>query len=303
MRYVSPTLLAALISCAMLSSSALAQHSIDVQRSAAEGSFFEALRLYEKMSKRKATVEAQIAAGNAAWGLGLPERAVREYDSALRSKELSAEERARVFLSRGILEYQEGRFQVAVLFAEKTIGKLPGPSPLRSKAWLLWGESLSRLGSYGAAESKYLKALEEAKAEELPDIHYLLGKAQLRLGKTKEAQENFEKIPLHHERTPHAIRELAALAIESQSYEHAAFWLAKGRQDYPNRFLDSWVDFALVQVAIHKDDRKEVERLQEKATKKYPPSDHWLTLLNAAVDVFRWKRVEENPAEASNGSN
>ncbi len=61
--------------------SAFAQHSIDVQRLAAKGEYFEALANYEKLPKRRANTEAITAAARSAWGLGLSDRAIQEYDN------------------------------------------------------------------------------------------------------------------------------------------------------------------------------------------------------------------------------
>ena len=66
-----------------------------------------------------------------------------------------------------------------------------------------------RLSAYGEAEGKYINALREAPSEEKAEVHFLLGECQRPLGKLDAARENFEKVPLHHERTPEAIRALA----------------------------------------------------------------------------------------------
>ena len=176
-----------------------------------------------------------------------------------------------------------------MLFAEKVINILPEASPLRGKAWLLWGEALSRLHSYGAAEHKYLKALEETPAVEQPSVYYVLGLAQLKLGKLREARGSFEMVPLDHDYTAQAMRRLAEISLAEQKFDQAAFWLAKGQHDYPDSFLDSWVDYALLQVAVSKNDEKQVAVLQEAAQKKYAPSDAWLTLLNGAAEEYRWR--------------
>ncbi len=268
---------------------AAAQHPIEVQRLAAKGDFFEALRIYDKMPRRKTTPEAAVAAGKAAWALSLPNRAIEEFEKALQSENLDDVQRGRLLLSRGIIEYQENRHRVAILYAEKALGVLKQASPLRAKAWLLWGESLSRLKSYGAAEHKYLKALEESPEADAPAIHYLLGVAQQKLGKLKEARENLEKIPLYHDDTPNALRRLAEISLAEKKFEEAAFWLKRGRRDYPESFLDSWVEYALLEIAIQRKDKTAVAQIQEAAQQKYPPSDAWLSLLNAAAEEYRWR--------------
>jgi len=267
-----------------------AQHPIDVQRKAAQGEYLEALATYDRIPKRQITTAAMISAGKAAWALSLPERATLEFDQALQDKQLGKEPRARLLLSRGIIEYQEGHYQVAILYAEKTLRLLKQPSPLQAKAWLLWGESLSQLKSYGAAEDKYEKALAGSLPSEQPEINYLLGICRMKLGRWEDARRNFEKVPLQHPRTPDSLRSLAEISLQAGRYAQAVFWLTRGRKDYPDHFLDSWVDYALVRAAAEMKDAKQVRQLQSEAQKKYPPSDHWLTLLNAAAESFNWQQ-------------
>ena len=54
---------AILAAAALLPGPVQAQHSIEVQRLTARGEYFNALAVYEKMPKRKAGVQAVIAAG------------------------------------------------------------------------------------------------------------------------------------------------------------------------------------------------------------------------------------------------
>lgn len=265
-----------------------AQHSIDVQRLAAKGEYFQALVDFEKLPKRKASTEAVSAAARSAWGLGLSQRAIQEYDKVLLDEKLGTVERSRIYLSRAVIEFQEDRFQTAVLYSERSVGLLKESSPLRAKALLVWGNGLGEMGLHAAAEQKYLQALDEVEIEDKAELNYRVGIVQMRLGKIDEARSNFEKVPLHHDRTAESMRYLSQLALESSNYKEAEFWLSKGRSEYPDSFLDSWVDYVLVRVAIDADDRDKVKNLMEEAKKKYPPSDDWLNLLQAAAEAYFW---------------
>ncbi len=291
-----------LISLLMCASTSMAQHPVEVQRLAASGDFYVALTTYERMPKRIATTESIVAAARSAWGLGLATRAQEEFDRALRDEKMPDEEKARVFLSKGIIEYQEGRYQVAVLHAERATALIDGiqpkeASPLRAKALLLWGDSLSRLGSHGDAEARYVRALDDAAIDDVPQIHYSLGLCRRTLGKYEEARKDFEAVPLGHELTPDAIRNLAMLALDAGNLQSADFWLKKGRTDYADSFLDSWVDYAMVRVAIGSNDVAGVRILREAAERKYPPSDQWLTLLQAASESYEWSRLPAKKSE------
>lgn len=274
---------------------AAAQHPVEVQRLAASGDYFVALTTFEMMPRRVATTQSIMAAARSAWALGLSSRALDEFDRALRDEKLGGEDQARIHLSKGIIEFQEGRYQVSALHAEKCIDTLntiesPGPNPLRAKAYLLWGDSLSKLNSYGQGEQKYMQALDDAAEDDKPQINYALGKCRLQLGKFDQAKENFETVPLNHELTPDAIRALAGIAIETGKFSAATFWLQKGRSEYADSFLDSWVDYALMRAAISENDGQSVKDIRTTSMKKYPPSDQWLILLQAAAESYEWSQ-------------
>lgn len=282
-----------LISAVLLLSSGtcLAQHPFEVQRKVADGNHFDALVLFDEMPQRKVTTASRVAAGRSAWALGLPERAIAEFETALHDPNLDAVEQARLHLSRGIIELQEERPRVAVLYAKKVCSLLEQPSPLRARAWLLWGKGLARNGAHLQALEKYQQALAETEVDAQPEVHYLLGETFARLGNYEDAQMHLEQVPLDHERTPQALRLLANVSLEQGQPSTAAFWLSKGRSEFPDQFLDSWVDYALARVAIDKGDATAVQAIQKDAAKKYPPSDYWFNLLNAAAETFYWKQV------------
>lgn len=269
-------------------SAAFAQHPIEVQRLAAKGEYFRALVEYEKLPKRRADTAAVTAAARSAWGLGLADRSISEYDRALTDETLQPVERARIYLSRAIIEFQEDRFQTSVLYAERCIVLLKEGGPLRAKAYLVWGNSLSQMGMYAAAEQKYLLALGEGELDDKPELHFRIAMVEMRLGKTEEARAHLEKVPLRHEHTPAAMRFLSQLALDRKNYKEAEFWLSRGRREYPDSFLDSWVDYVLMRIGISEEDDKKIKEVLQSATGKYPPSDEWLTLLKAASEAYYW---------------
>ncbi len=271
------------------SSALFAQHPIEVQRLASSGEYMQALSTYEKMPRRIATTESMVAAARSAWALGLSGMAQSEFDRALHDKNLKTEERARINLSKGVIEFQEGRFQVAILYAERSIEPLQDQSPLRAKAYLLWAESLAALHKYGAAESKYRQALAEGSPGDQPDMHFLLAECELKLANYEEARKNYEMIPQDHGRASLAVRRLAEVAINQHNHAAVAYWLKHGRANFPDDFLDSWVDYALVNAAINQGNLEEMREIRKLAETKYPPGDYWRTLLEAAAEVDEWR--------------
>ena len=291
-----------LILVVLQSAPALGQHPTEVESKTARAEHLQALAAFDKMPARRVTSSALVAAGRSAWALGLTERAAEEFDRALLDQSLDRIQRARILLSRGIMEYQRGQYPVSALYAEKSVAALDQPSPLRAKGWLLWAESLKQLRAYGAALERYQSALTEAGPEEKAEIYFLLGECQMHLGRLEEARLSLENIALSHERAPAAMRRLAQIALDTQKYSQAIYWLEKGRQEFPDNFVDSWVDYALTVAASSVNDRTKVEQIQQAAAKKCPPSDHWLILLNSAAEAFLWKESNSRPtAQAVSG--
>jgi len=274
---------------AIFSSSIEAQHPIEVQKLAASGEYFKALATYDRMPQRIATPPAMISAARSAWALGLPDRALQEYERALTHGELNDVEKARISISKGAIELQEERYRVSLLHAEKAVKLLPEASPLRSRALMLWAESLFNLGSYASAETKYMDALEESANRDKGEIYFHLAKCQLKLGKYMEAYTNLQRLPLDHERIPQAIKQLAKISVKVGEPEHVIFWLKKGVEEHADQFLDSWVNYAMIRAAIDQGDLELVRKTREEATQKFPPSDAWVALMHAAAEAYEWE--------------
>lgn len=286
-------LAAVAVGVVLLRSDVLAQHAVDVERLSADGDHYDAWLMYTKLPKRRRTVPATIAAARSAWALGLVSAALEEFDSVLADRDLDKLTRGRIELQKGVIEYQEGRYRLAIVHAERASKLIAEAGPLRSRVWLLWAESLREIGQFGAAEEQYQKAFQEALPEERPEIAFLLGECLFKLSKLSEARKYYKMIPTQHIRSARAIRQLANIALADKEYEQTKFWLTEGRKRFPNDFLDSWVDYALVLAAIDSQSLTQLNKILESARKKYPPSDHWLTLMEAAAEQYAWARIEQ----------
>jgi tetratricopeptide (TPR) repeat protein len=271
-------------------SSVFAQHPIEVQRASTSGEHFKALTTYLLLPARRLTNDTRLAAAKSSWALGLHGLATEEIDGLLRDKSIEGDERARLTFMRGVIDYQEERYQEARLYAEKAISLLKGPSPLRARAHLLWGQAAMRMKAYGSAEEHLKKAHEEADNTDVAEVSFTLGEVQMRLGKLPDAEAHFKSIPMDHDRTPMAVRHLAAIALESGDQDKAKFWLDKGRTEFPEAFIDSWADYGAVQVALARGDMHTARMTTEAAGKKYPPSDPWLLLMLASLEKGEWDR-------------
>jgi tetratricopeptide (TPR) repeat protein len=272
---------------------ALAQHPSEVQKLSAEGEHMRALAMYEILPNKKLMTETRIAAAKSAWALGLNRQAASAFDDILRDPNVAPDIRTRLVLSRGVIEYQEERYLEAALYAEKAIGYMRESVPLRGRAYLLWGQSLLRTAAYSSAHEKFQKALADVQASDKAEAHFALGLVELKLGRYSEAQKDLESIPMDHNRTPVAVRMLASLALETQQHDRAKFWIEKGKTDYPDAFVDSWGDYGLVQVALAKGNIEEARKIVERAQKQFAPSDSWLVLMQASLELAEWKKRDQ----------
>lgn len=269
------------------------QHPVEIQRKAAAGDYMAALSTYKKMAVRKVTAASALAAGRSAWALGLPQVAKQELDRAANigqvSGELNPQELGRIYFSRAIIEFQEENYQAAIVYAEKAYKSVQEKGPLLSEINQLTGESLIKLNKLLPAQDKLIEALEHVSPESEGDLRYLLASCQMQMGRLEQAKENFELVPLRHARGSLAIRGLASIAFETEKFDEAVFWLLKGREEFPESFLDSWIDYALVKSYGELKNDKELKSTYEQALKKFPPSDPWLILLQAVAEEFLWR--------------
>jgi tetratricopeptide (TPR) repeat protein len=289
-------ILAFLLGC-LSSTLVFAEHPIDVQKLSAEGDHFKALAMYELLPDRRLDEDTHLAAARSAWALGMTRQASELFDAVLRGDAIDSDERARITLSRGILEYQEERYQEAVLFAEKAASLLPEGAPLRGRAMLLWGQSLYKAQAYSSAEEKLARALLDAAPSDRPDVALALGRALIKLGKLSEAEKTLKMIPASHEYAAEAVRMLASISLQTKQSERARFWIEKGRSDYTDAFLDSWADFGLVTVALESNDLPRARNVVERAERRLPPSDNWLILMQAALEQAEWKELAKGTQE------
>lgn len=269
-----------------------AEHPLEVQRLTAQGEHFQAITLSHKLARRVSSVELAVATGRSAWALSLPELAHEQFDSALRDLSLTPRQRVPLLFSKAILHFQEGRFEMALVWGSKAIALLEDAPALRARVLSLIGQAEISLERIAAAEQHLTQAHAHAAGVDAPEMAFHLGVAKLKLGKFREAREILQDIPLTHERAAEAIRYLAVVACAERDMKRAGFWLTKGRQEFPDQFLDGWVDYSLMEAAIAEGDIVRVRAVRSDGLSRLPESDHWRVLAEAAAEAFEWETRE-----------
>lgn len=277
--------------------SAFADSPSTIEKLSSQGDFYKAMISFEQLSKRARTPKALIAAGKSAWALSLPKLAVDRLEEALivadrEGYQIPKEERARVIFYRAIIEFQEDNYKSAYAYAGKSLELLDAPTNLRGKVLLLQGESLVRQGNCGPAEKILEQSYIEIGHSEKPNAAIILAKCQIQLARYEAAENTLASIPADNERASEGIRMMAELFLEQKRDREAGEWLQKGRELFPEQFLDSWVDYGLVRAAVDLYDKELVSQRQKDAIARHPASDYWVTLLDAIAEGF-FVRVKE----------
>ncbi len=286
--------ISAFIGGTLLVGTALAQHPVEVERLNADGEYLRAMAAFERLPSRRTTTASLLAAAQSAWALGLNSQSAKMFDRALQSDDLNTEQRARIYFSRAMIEFQLGKPELSAIFASKSAALLSQPSPLRAQVQAVWGKALVSLGEIGRACKHLSQAVDESPEETLGELHFELGSCFERVGRSEEARAMFERIPLEHDRAPEAVRHLVVLALEQNLPEQADFWLRKGRELFPDKFIDSWVSYVQAVVATRLGRLAEAKVLLDAATAQYPPSDPWFQLLRAVVEQALWRDAEKS---------
>ena len=273
----------------VMSVPARGEHPIDVQRANANGQHIDALARYSRIPKKKLNGDAAFAAGKSAWALSLSDKAQEELARAAEYSQKDPEKLTQINFLRAIVDFQDARFQESLVRAQSAIDTVADGSALKARILLLMGQTYLILHKDSHAEQRMSEALKYADPTDRAELYFARGEARFQLGKFDEAREDFEKISLKSERLPEAIRYLARIGMELKRYKEAQFWLHKGRREFPEAFLDSWVDYAMGTSAIKSGDSKTARDVVKRAREQYPPSDPWFTLLEAQAEEFEWR--------------
>lgn len=276
-----------------------AEHPVTVEQRYAAGDYLQALATYQRIPERVRTTASIVAAARSAVALSASPQAISLIQQGLLRPDLGEEDRARLHVLRVIVEFQESRYHAAATLlgqAEPLLQKFP---LVHAQALLLWGDVLSAHGQKAAAEQKYQMASTLNFAEFQDEIAYRLGMIQAELGKRELALESLQKVSVTSERAPRTIQMLAQLSYDLGRHEDVAFWIAKGKSDYPDAFVNSWNDYALVTGALTLHKPVEAEEHSVRARATFPPSDPWITLLNGALEAYRWVASQKQQSEVT----
>lgn len=265
------------------------EHPIDVQKNAHNKEYYKAMISFEKLPKQKANKDVLLSAAQSAWALSLPDTATTLFDKVLNDEKLTKDEKSKIYLYKGIIEFQEEKYSTSKIFAEKSL-MLASKDEFKSPAHKLLGDSLFKLKRYSKAKEQYLNALDFSSDEEKSNINYQLGVTCFYLGDFESSKNYFSKVSLDNEDSPFAIRLLIKIALEESNYPALKKWLNVATSEFPDEFLDSYIEYAKIKLAIYEKNKQVANKTLQEAKEKFPQSDPWINLAMASYEAFLWER-------------
>ena len=276
-------------------SNSLAEHPINVQKNAINKEYYKAMVSFERLPRQKLNKEVLLSAAQSAWALSLPDTAIELFDKILDDKNISNKEKAKIYLYKGIIDFQEGKYSISQIFVKKALSFSNDISEsLKSAALKLLGDSYFKLKLYGEAKREYIEALKYADNNQQPSIYLQKGMAEFYLGSFDEAQKDLQKVSMDNEDAPLAIKLLMKILLEKKDYQKLKKWIEVLNIEFPDEFIDSWIDYAKVKVAISEDNKREALKVLEFAKDKYPESDSWINLARASLETYLWNKGVKN---------
>lgn len=268
---------------------ASAEHSLKVQKEFLRGRYLEALTSYEKLPKRKTTLQSRLAAVESAWALGLHKRAIRLIEELKLKSRPTDQEWQRAAFIKAILHFQDGDYETCISTTQRFLTVKNLPSEIRGEAELLLGTALYKQGEHVSAARVLLSALDNVKRDSLGEVHYLLG--QIRFGELdmEMAQQHFSSVSQSSPNAARAIRYLAEISFKQSECTRAQMWIQEGLELFEEFSLDSWSTYVMVKCGLinaEKGTIPEVLKTLEEAKNKFPKSDVWINLAEAEAESF-----------------
>jgi tetratricopeptide (TPR) repeat protein len=264
-----------------------ASHPFTVVRAVADGDYYSALKNYLTSSSSQVEKQAKIAAVESGAALSLPDFALHESSQLITGDRLSGEEEQKLRFIRALIGYQEGNYNEALKEASLGIDKCKIRCGYGVRLEILTGDAYLKLNKRELALAAYDRAeiLAQDHKELTQEISFRKGEILYDLGEYQASKDHYLKITRTHPRAAKALRRLAEIYLNQKSYDEAVMCLTTGRAEFPEAFLDSWVDYALVEIAAKRHESEALLEISEAAKQRYPSNDGWASLLKAEAEV------------------
>jgi len=264
---------------------------IGVKELSEQGRYFDSILLYKENESVRSLGDT-LAVAKSAWAIGLVDEARIRWDQALEHPDCKGVERARVLLSRAIMELQEGSYDRARGFAEEG-STLVNSSELRGELNFVIAEALYSQGMYSLAERYYEKVSKEGSKERVQESLLKLSKVMNKLGRFADARKVLTLIELTSSITPHALDELIILDSKNRNFSGVRTWVEEGRSSFPSEFRSSKISYIHAQSLIKEGLLVEAEEEISYISMNSKENDAWLQLGKSLIEIEHAKGLLE----------
>jgi len=265
--------------------SASADHPHTIMTHESEKRYFDALSTFLSLPERQRTTETYLAAARSAWALSLPDRAINLFETAL--KRLTPDDvttKVRMLLSVGTIQLQEQKLALAESTAKDALSNCDQLPPLRGEARFLLGSVAMAANRYGDAVATLEQAITDLEGARRDEARLYLGRAYLMLGDVSRHTAHLEEIPLDSNWAPDAIRLLALSSFRVGDRKKAGFWAQKGKAEFPDRFVDSWMEYLAFNDLYSGSELVGIDEYLTQISSRYPASDLWVGVIGGEIE-------------------
>jgi tetratricopeptide (TPR) repeat protein len=267
---------------------------IGIRELSAQGRHFDSVLLY-KSNEHSRSLGETLAVAKSAWAIGLVDEARKRWDEALQHPECSGTERARIYLSRAIMELQENRFEEARSFSEEGSGLLES-SELRGELYYVTAEALYAQKMFSLSERYYEKAAREGSRERSQEALLQLARVRNNLGRYAEARKTLTQIELTSKVTPEALEELLAIDTKNKNFAGVRTWIEEGRTSFPSEFRSSKTSYQHARALVHEGLMVEADEEISYLSTNAKENDPWFQLGRALLEAeYAKELVQEEP--------
>ncbi len=278
-----------LIGIGLFVPSVLAESPSAIQQMSADGDHYRAMVAWERSSKRQMTPQAILAAAESSWALGLEAQALDLVSKAVATGQLTKREHARALIMQAVVHRQRGEFDLSYLRASHAREQVTQDDPFAVRAGVILVDVLIEQRKY--EQARILAKQTKVYAE--PDLKAELTFKEAQAARAREDESGARtlllEIPRNHGRAAETLRLLSELAVSRGDFNEAKLFLERGREDFPDKFLDSWTLYQLAKASAEMGERNKAEDYIVELQRSFPESDPWRVVAIAYMEQKAWR--------------
>lgn len=219
--------------------------SAEITRLAKQGRHLEAVRAWLALDKADRSDELKVYVAESAWAVGDVWLARSLWDELESDVEIDSIDRARILLSRGVMEFQENSLSIALDYAERA-EKLLEPSELQAQVQLLAAEVLKEQGNTDEALLKLQDIEDHCERETAAEAKLMEGQLLLKQGQYQAARKALARADLLAE-SWNAHEALIEVNLKLKNYERVLELIDEAQSRFERESSEDKVTYWKVQ--------------------------------------------------------